>query len=112
MPLFASSHFWFLKERLVLLISMGMIASLGYVIRFASGSLPAWGNDASGSIAYESFWILLVAFLLPRASLYAIAIGVCLTTIALECLQLWQPPFLQAVRATLAGRLFFGNTFD
>jgi hypothetical protein len=26
-------------------------------------------------------------------------------------LQLWQPPWLQAVRATLLGRLVLGNTF-
>jgi hypothetical protein len=105
-------HSWFLKKRLVLLVSMSVIAPMGYIIRFAQTPTFVWLNDALGSIAYEIFWILLVAFLLPRTSLRAIAICVCLTTCGLEGLQLWHPPFLEAARATLAGRLVLGNTFS
>ncbi|MDA0673585.1 MAG: DUF2809 domain-containing protein, partial [Cyanobacteria bacterium] len=32
-------------------------------------------------------------------------------TCALDFLQLWQPPLLEAIRATLPGRLVLGNTF-
>ncbi len=112
MPLLHSRHSWFLKNRLVLLVSMSLVASIGYVIRFAQTPTFAWLNDALGSIAYEIFWILLIAFLTPRTSLQAIAVGVCLTTCGVEWLQLWHPPFLEAARATLAGRLILGNTFN
>jgi hypothetical protein len=112
MPLFCSGHSWFLKYRLVLLVSMSAIAPIGYAIRFAQGPLPEWLNDAIGSIAYEVFWVLLIAFLFPRAALRAVAIGVCLSTCGLECLQLWHSPLLEAARATLVGRLVLGNTFS
>ena len=98
------------KYRIALLISLITIVPIGYMIRF-HGSAPEWLNDLFGSIAYEIFWILLVAFLFPQASPLWTAIGVCLATCALEFLQLWQPPFLQAMRATLPGRLVLGNAF-
>lgn len=106
-----SGHHPFLKYRLALLISMGMIVPLGYVVRFYQGG-QAWLSDAFGSIAYEIFWILLVVFLFPQVSLLRTAIGVCLVTCGLEFLQLWQPPFLQVARDTLVGRLILGNTFS
>ena len=99
-----------LKYRTVLLISIFLIVPLGYVVRF-HGPAPEWLNDSFGSIAYEIFWILLVAFLFPQASPLWTAVGVCLATCVLEFLQLWHPPFLEAMRATLPGRLVLGNNF-
>ncbi|XHX81040.1 MAG: DUF2809 domain-containing protein [Stenomitos frigidus ULC029] len=101
-----------MKNRLVLLVSMSLVASLGYIIRFAQTPTFAWLNDALGSIAYEIFWILLIAFFTPRTFLQAIAVSECLTTCGIEWLQLWHPPFLEAARATLAGELVLGNTFN
>lgn len=99
------------KYRMALLISMIIIVPLGYVVRF-HGLTPEWFNDLFGSIAYEIFWVLLVAFLLPKASPLWSAVGVCLATCVIEFLQLWKPPFLQAIRATLPGMLILGNTFN
>ncbi|MEZ2239252.1 DUF2809 domain-containing protein [Microcoleus sp.] len=101
----------FLKYRIALLISIIVIIPLGYVVRFSRGPAPEWFNDSFGAIAYEIFWILLTVFLWPQASLVGTAIGVCVATCGLEFLQLWQPPFLQAARATLPGRLVLGNSF-
>ncbi|PSB24873.1 DUF2809 domain-containing protein [Stenomitos frigidus] len=112
MLLFHSGHPRFLKYRLVLLVSISLIVPIGYIIRFAQGLTPEWLNDAIGSLAYEIFWVLLVSFLFPRVALRPIAIGVCLSTCGLECLQLWHPPFLEAARATLPGRLVLGTTFN
>ncbi len=106
-----SGHDHFFKYRLALLLGMGTIVPLGYVVRFYQGG-QGWLNDAFGSIAYEIFWILLVVFLFPKVSLLGTAIGVCFVTCGLEFLQLWQPPFLQATRATFVGRLILGNTFS
>ena len=101
----------FFKYRLVLLVSMIIIVPFGYIVRFSQGLNPAWLHDVLGSIAYEIFWILLFAFILPKVSPLRIAIGVCIATCAIEFLQLWKAPFLEAARKTLPGRLVLGNTF-
>ncbi|HEY9831335.1 MAG TPA: DUF2809 domain-containing protein [Stenomitos sp.] len=98
------------KYRMALLISLLIILPVGYMIRF-HGAAPEWLNDTLGSIAYEIFLILLIAVLFPKASPLWTAIGVCLATCLVEFLQLWQPPFLQALRATFPGRLVLGNSF-
>lgn len=96
--------------RLSLLLSLIVVAPLGYVIRFA-GAMPEWLNDALGSVFYEIFWILLIVWVYPQVLPLKAAIGVCLATCGLEFLQLWQPQWLQALRATVPGRLVLGNTF-
>ena len=104
------SHSFF-KYRIILLINIILIIPLGYTVRFSHGIAPEWINDCLGSLAYEIFWILFFLFLYPQASLIWTAVGVCLFSCGLEFLQLWQPPWLQALRATLPGRLVLGNTF-
>jgi glycopeptide antibiotics resistance protein len=94
--------------RLALFISMLLIVPLGYIVRFAGN---AWWNDFLGSVAYDIFWVLLVALILPRVSLAKVAIAVCLVTCLLEFLQLWQNPVYFSIRATWVGRLVLGNTF-
>ncbi len=100
-----------LAYRLALLLSLIIIVPLGYWVRFR-GVFPEWLNDALGSVAYEIFWILLVALLLPRVAIERVAVGVCLATCAIEFLQLYQPDWLQAIRRTLPGRLILGNQFS
>ncbi len=80
------------KYRIALLVSLVAIVPIGYLVRFY-GSAPEWLNDSFGSIAYEVFWILLVALLFPQASPLWTAVGVCLATCVVEFLQLWHPPF-------------------
>jgi glycopeptide antibiotics resistance protein len=97
-------------SRLVFLVNILAIVPLGYIIRF-SPSLPEYIRDPVGGVAYEIFWILLVLFIYPPANRRLSAIGVCLATCAIEFLQLYQPPWLQAIRATLPGRLILGTDF-
>jgi Protein of unknown function (DUF2809) len=84
---------------------------LGYWVRFYGFGLSAL-NDALGSITYEMFWITLGLACYPKVSPLKMSSGVFLLTCGLEFLQLWQPPFLQSLRATLPGRLVLGNTFS
>ena len=105
-----SQDYRLFKYRIALLISLSIILPLGYVVRFY-GSAPEWLNDSFGSIAYQILWIVLVALLFPQASPLWTAIGVCLASCFIEFLQLWHPPFLEAIRATFLGRLILGNTF-
>ena len=94
-----------------LLLSTLFIVPLGLAGKFYRGVGQSWLNDAFGGIPYEIFWMLLVALLWPRLRPAAIAVTVFIATCLLEVLQLWQPDWLQAIRATLPGRLVLGNTF-
>lgn len=96
------------RYRLWLVLSLVVVVPLGYGVRFAG---DAWWNDVLGSIAYEVFWVLLGAALWPKLPLRWVAVGVCLVTMAIEGLQLWQNPVYLAIRATFLGRLVLGNTF-
>jgi hypothetical protein len=106
--MFTKSYF---RHRLLFAINILAIVPLGYIIRFGH-ILPEWIGDAGGGIAYELFWIFLLLLLQPKANIRSIAIAVCLATCAIEFLQLYQPPWLQAIRATLPGRLILGTTFS
>jgi Protein of unknown function (DUF2809) len=102
----------FRRYRLAILLSLIAIAPIGYWVRFSKFLDAAWLHDALGSVAYEIFWILLWVLLIPKVLPSRAAIAVCLATCAIEFLQLWQPAWLQALRATLPGRLVLGNTFS
>ncbi len=84
---------------------------IGIASKFYQGPLQWWINDFFGDILYEAFWIMVGVLIWPRASLAKIASGVFIATCLIEVLQLWQPPFLQAIRATFIGQLFLGTTF-
>ena len=100
---------YYLRHRLLFLINILAIVPLGYVVRFGH-ILPEFISDAGGGIAYELFWILLVLTIAPRANIRMTVIFVCLATCAIEFLQLYQPHWLQAIRATWPGRLILGTT--
>jgi hypothetical protein len=99
------------RYRLSLLLSALAAIVFGYLVRF-HGPGPEWLNDGLGSVAYEIFWIVLILFCFPKASPLRVSISVFAITCGLEVLQLWKPPFLEALRATLPGRLVLGNTFS
>ena len=96
--------------RVALFVCAIAILPVGYAVRFSQGGAE-WMHDIGGSLAYQIFWILLVMVCYPKASVMRVAIGVFLASCAIEFLQLWKPPLLQAIRATLLGRLVLGNTF-
>ena len=108
---FSRSHRFF-NYRLALLASIVLIVPLGLATKFYRGPGQEWLNNSFGGIPYEIFFILLVVFIWPQVSAVKAAVAVCLVTCLLECLQLWHPPFLEAIRATLLGRLLLGNTFQ
>ena len=99
------------RYRRNLLLSIAFIVPFGLVTKFYRGTGQAWLNDVFGGIPYEIFWMLLVALIWQWLRPGAIARIVLISTCLLEFLQLWQPTWLQAIRATLPGRLVFGNTF-
>ena len=89
------------RYRLALLISIGVIVPIGYSGRFYLSPDLEWLRNWIGNLAYDCFWVFLTLLVWPQISPLHAAIGVCLASFGIEFLQLWQPPWLQASRATL-----------
>jgi hypothetical protein len=109
-PFSRRHRFWAYRFRL--LASLVFIVCVGFASKFYRGWGESWLNNSFSTIPYEIFWILLVAFVYPPASPLGSAIAVCAASCLLEFLQLWHPPLLQVLRATLPGRLILGTTFS
>ncbi len=99
------------RTRLFTLASIALIVPLGFASKFYRGPGELWANNSLGGVLYVVFWNLVVFFLAPRARPRAVAAGVFVATSALETLQLWHPPFLEAIRATFLGATLIGTTF-
>ncbi len=98
--------------RLPTRISLLIITPLGFASKFYIGPPGAWWfNDYAGGIFYEIFWCLVVILLLPYTSAFLVASFVLVITCFLEFLQLWHPPFLEAIRSTFIGSALIGTTF-
>lgn len=90
-----------------------IVAPVGVALKFYGGPGRWWVNNWGASFAYEVFFMTLVLFVLDAPSrIGTVALGVCAGTIALEFLQLWKPPWLEAVRATFVGQAVLGNSFS
>ena len=98
--------------RRVLLWSFGAVTLLGTLGKFYPGPGRSWLNNSFGGVPYVILFMALVALIWPRLAQGWVALGVLVATCLLEVLQLWQPAWLQAVRATLPGRLVLGSTFS
>ena len=100
------------RSRLALGISLVLIVPLGLITKFYRGPGQDWLNYSAGGVAYVIFWMLVMAYVWPRLSPVKIAIGVFGVTCGVELLQLWHPPWLEALRAHLLGRLVLGTSFS
>jgi len=89
-----------------------MVTPLGFLFKFYEGPARWWFNDYGAGLLYELFWILLFFGFLPgRRSAIRIPLAVFGVTSALECLQLFHPPFLERIRACFLGKALIGTTF-
>jgi hypothetical protein len=101
-----------LTPRTRAVVSLVVIVPLGFGLKFYSGPLAGWVNDSLAGAAYVCFWCLALFVAWPtRRAIAPIVIGVFVVTCGLEVLQLWHPPFLQAVRRVFLGRILIGGTF-
>lgn len=87
-------------------VAAGLLWRSGFVP--LPSSLAKYGGDA--------LWALMVfvgfGLLLPRSSTSVVALLALAFSWAVEFSQLYHAPWLDAVRATLPGRLVLGNTFN
>ncbi|MFB2972419.1 DUF2809 domain-containing protein [Aerosakkonema sp. BLCC-F183] len=98
--------------RQLTILSLIIVTPLGFLSKYYKGPGDWWFNDYGGGVLYEIFWCLFVFLLIPnRQGVVKIPIWVFIVTCILEILQLWHPPFLQAIRAQLWGKWLLGTTF-
>jgi hypothetical protein len=91
--------------------SLLLIIPLGLASKFYGGPAANWVNNALSGAFYEIFWCLFVFLWAPRSRPLRIAVLVLSITCALEFLQLWHPPLLEAVRRNFFGRALIGSDF-
>lgn len=99
------------RLRAALAVFVVLLVPVGYWLRIRS-PLPAGIRDGVGGALYVIFWSAVAWWIWPKASPWRVVVVVLFTTCALEWLQLWHPAWLEALRATLPGRLVLGTTFD
>jgi hypothetical protein len=101
------------RFRLALTLALLVVTPLGFAAKFwYRGPFDYVVVDYGAGALYEVFWILVVLWMCPRVSMAKVALGVCVVTCVLECMQLWHPLFLEAIRAHALGRILIGTTFS
>ena len=98
-------------ERKWIFISLIILVPLGFLTKFYQGPFETWVNNSLGGVLYVIFWSLVVFFFFPSAKPYKITGTVLIVTSMIEVLQLWHPPFLEAIRSTRIGVTLIGNSF-
>jgi hypothetical protein len=92
--------------------SLLVVTPLGFAFKFYSGPGGSWFNNYGAGVLYEIFWILLAFLFFPtRKAANAIPVYVFVITCILEFLQVWHPPFLEAIRSSFLGSALIGTTF-
>lgn len=93
------------------LLAVAVIAG-GLLWRSGFIPLPQWLSNNGG----DALWALMVfvgfGFLLPRTSTLVVALLALAFAWGVEFSQLWHAPWIDAVRATVPGRLVLGTTFN
>ncbi len=100
------------KGRFIIPIILCILIPLGFYTKAYTGWGEEYVHDHLGGIIYEVFFILLVLWVVPGLSPLVTAVIVFSFTSGLEFLQLWKPPFLEAVRNTILGEALIGSSFS
>lgn len=95
-----------------LLAALCLVIPAGLYSKVYSGPGWMWSVNYAGGIFYEIFFCIIAALVFPSAGSVRIGLSVFPATSALEFLQLWHPPFLEAVRSLWIGRTVIGTTFS
>lgn len=100
------------RNRTLYLVLTLVIVAIG----LASRKYPSIFPDAFGKFPGDALWALMVftgwGMITPRRSTAALALTALLCAYADELSQLYQAPWINAIRATTAGHLVLGSTFS
>lgn len=100
------------RNRVLYAVLAVAVVAAGLLWRSGLIPLPQWLSNHGG----DALWALMVfvgfGFLLPRASTLMVALLALTFCWGVEFSQLYHATWLDAIRATLPGRLVLGNTFN
>ena len=99
------------RSRMVYALLAVAVVAAGLLWRSGLIPLPQWLSNNGG----DALWALMVfvgfGFLFPRASTLIVALLALTFSWGVEFSQLYHAPWIDAVRATIPGKLVLGNTF-
>jgi hypothetical protein len=98
------------SRTLYLGLTAGTVA-LGLATRRFRGALPDAVGAYGGDVLWAAMVYLLAAALRPRASVWRLAAGAAIFSLAVELSQLYHAPWIDAVRQTRVGGLVLGFGF-
>jgi hypothetical protein len=87
------------------------VVAAGLLWRSGIIPLPPAVSDHGGDALWALMVFLGIGFLLPRASTRTVALLALTFSWGVEVSQLYHAPWIEAMRATLPGRLVLGSTF-
>jgi hypothetical protein len=100
------------RSRLLYALLAVAVVAAGLFWRSGLIPLPQWLSNNGG----DALWALMVfvgfGFVLPRASTLVVALLALTFSWSVEFSQLYHAPWLDAVRATIPGKLVLGDTFN
>ncbi|MBW8847001.1 MAG: DUF2809 domain-containing protein [Burkholderiales bacterium] len=103
-----------MKRRHVLAYAAAVLAVIG--IGLASRRWPGMFPAALGKYPGDALWALMVfvgcGMLRPRAPSWRVAATALAISFAVEFSQLYQAPWINAIRGTVLGHLVLGSTFN
>jgi hypothetical protein len=99
-------------RKLRLLACLAFVTALGFALKYYRGCYRQLLNDSLAGVAYVIFWCLLLKLVFNKSSNTWIVALVVFVTCCLEFMQLWQPSFLQVLRAYWLGKTLLGTTFN
>jgi len=90
---------------------LGTIA-LGLTVRFAPLGLPHWARKWGGSMLWAVLMYWLVKLLLPHVRTIPAGALAGIAATAVEFFKLYNPPWVDAFRSTIAGIVLLGRIFS
>lgn len=89
-----------------------VLIPIGVGTKLYAGPGATWVVGSLGGSVYVMFWSFLALAIRPAWSPVRVAAVVLSGTVAIEFLQRWHPPFLEALRSTFLGKAVLGSVFS
>jgi hypothetical protein len=99
------------RPRWLYAVAVAATIALGLASRRYAAQLPWWLAKNAGDALYATMVFWGFGFLAPRARTSRVALAAAALCFAVELTQLYQAPWIDAVRATTPGRLALGQGF-
>lgn len=100
------------RNRVHLLGLLLVVIGVGLFLRSRFCSAPPFVEKYGGDALWALVVFLGMGFLFPRAATFTLALSALTISWGVEFFQLYHAPWLDALRATLPGKLILGSTFN